>query len=144
MANTHMHHSCVIVISDPHSFTLHKYWIFDDLLIDGAWHLGGPPSAVHCTLPQEGVVPDSSFYFRGSVWASRTDKMVNANTNVWLTYFFQNGAPEGAPIEKWHVYVKCVSVCVCVLWYLFFLLQSDFCLPSRDCNDGRQHWLVAR
>lgn len=91
----------------------------------------------HCASLQEMVVPDKGPCLGENMGASEIDIMHGANTSnnqccilsmpFWV-FFYNKG--------NQHVLKKGLQYCVS--------LQSDCCLPSRDHNDARQHWLVAR
>lgn len=122
-------------------------------LIDGARHLGGPPSA-SCSYPQEGVVPDSGPYLRESVWASKTDTTVNTDTNVcaaWSNhilyfmggYLYESNHRGQGNREAEDAVIVCGDVCYSMLLYLLFLLQlTAACLAGTVMIVVSTGWLL--
>lgn len=167
--SVHMHtcHSGVIVICDPHGFNPHKYWIFDDFLTDGAWHLGGPPFA-SCTYPQEGGCSWQQSLSRGKHlsqqnWHGNERKhLCMCMFAAWSTHILflmrcclykpkhhrhRNWVAENAPIPKDHsermlVYVKCVCVQVCCCICFSFYNLTAACLAGTVMMVVSTGWLL--
>lgn len=112
---------------------------------------------------RRGVVPDSGPYLRESIWASKTDTAVNANTDVsacaWSNHILylmrccwyksthhthEDRAEEDVPFEN--ILVKCVYVCVfraCAVVSVFsFYSLTAACLAGTVMMVVSTGWLL--